>query len=198
MRGASAAGKVLVLNLAARSSGEARNLNFELDRGHLYRVVAARAQTRAELLWRLSDTGLAAIVPADGGQIGNLKVWENMVLPNAWRGEVNYRDLEERARAVLADLDCTGERFAALCDSSPDALSRLELKIVAFVRAMLSEPEIVAYDCLFDGLTRSEIELALRFDRLFHRHFPFRTSIHVDLEFASLPDVHAREVFVLQ
>jgi hypothetical protein len=62
---------------------------------------------------------------------------------------------------------------------------------------MLVEPEIMVYDSLFEGLTRAEVEQVLAFDRVFHLYFPFRTSIWVDLELPMLPEVAARETFLI-
>ena len=128
-----------------------------------------------------------AIVAARGGLIGNLKVWENLVLPIAYRGEARLDELEARAESLFRELGVLRGRFAELCALLPDRLSEFERRLAAFVRAMLAEPEIMVYEGLFDGLTRAEIEKATDFDRLFRQHFPFRTAIYVDAEDPMLP-----------
>lgn len=188
----------LLVEVPERSPGTVRRLALELDCGRIYRVMVDSPSTRLALLTHLNTIVSAAVVPADGGLISNLRVWENMVLPRAWRNVASYAELEQRARAILGELGFKGETFSRLCASAPERLTRFELRLVAFVRAMLAEPEVIAYDCLFDGLTRAQIEQALAFDRVFHLHFPFRTSIYIDSDVSSLPEVGAHEVAALE
>jgi predicted ABC-type transport system involved in lysophospholipase L1 biosynthesis ATPase subunit len=173
-----------ILTLATGTS--AHSISLELDRGRAYRLVADDA-VRSDIIDQLARTGSAALVPADGGLIGNLKVWENLALPLAWQAKSSYAEIEARARAILEPFGFAGERFATLCRALPERLSRFEWRIVAFTRAMLIEPEVMIYDRLFEGLTQSQAEQARRLDAVFHLHFPFRTSIY--LESDTLPQL---------
>jgi predicted ABC-type transport system involved in lysophospholipase L1 biosynthesis ATPase subunit len=161
-------------------------LELELDRGRCYRVLVPETE-RSAVIEQLSRGGLAAVVPADGGFIGNLKVWENIALPLAWAGKTDHAVIEKRVRAMLDALGVSGERFSAICRALPERLSSLELRFVAFARAMLIEPEIMVYDRLFEGLTQLQMEQAHMLDAVFRRQFPFRTSMYLESEAPPLP-----------
>jgi predicted ABC-type transport system involved in lysophospholipase L1 biosynthesis ATPase subunit len=174
-----------------------RSLDLALNAGNRYRAIVSSPARKALLLRKLRDAAPVAIVAARGGLIGNLKVWENLVLPIAYRGEARLDELEARAERLFRELGILRGRFAELCALLPDRLSEFERRLAAFVRAMLAEPEIMVYEGLFDGLTRAEIEKAARFDQLFRLHFPFRTAIYVDAEDPRLPALSAYPTFNL-
>jgi predicted ABC-type transport system involved in lysophospholipase L1 biosynthesis ATPase subunit len=177
-------------------SGE-RRLDLALNAGQRYRAIVSRPALKAELVRKLGEAAPVAIVAARGGLVGNLKLWENLVLPIAYRGEARLDELEARAESLFRELGVLRGRFAELCALLPDRLSEFERRLAAFVRAMLAEPEIMVYDGLFDGLTRAETEKAAGFDRLFRLHFPFRTAIYVDAEDPMLPALSAYPAFHL-
>lgn len=187
----------LTLDIPQGTAGEACRIELELNSGQVYHVVARSAAFRRTLIDWLVDTKLAAIVQADGGLIANLKVWENLVLPAAYHGNVQYRELEERAASLFAEFGIAGAGFAKLCTILPDHLNRFERRLCAFVRAMLTEPQIMVYDSLFDGLTREETGKVLAFDRSFHGRFPLGTSLHLTTDLPTLPDLGAHRTFNL-
>ena len=186
----------VTLEITGASHGQ--RIELELNCGHVYHAIAGPTAFRQAVIERLVDTGLAAIVPADGGLIGNLKVWENLVLPAAYHGVAQNRELEERATRLFAEFGISGTSFEALCATLPDHLNRFERRLCAFVRAMLTEPQITVYDSLFDGLTREETGKVLAFDRSFHGRFPLGTSLHLTADLPTLPDLGAHCTFNLQ
>jgi len=109
-------------------------------------------------------------------------VWENIALPLAWQGKSDHAGIERRVRAIFDAFGIHGEPFSALCRALPERLSRLELRLVAFARAMLIEPEVMVYDRLFEGLSQAQMEQARTLDIVFRRQFPFRTSIYLEPE----------------
>ncbi len=177
--------------LVLDDEGRACSLDLALNAGRRYRAIVAKPALKAQLVRRLGEAAPLAIVAPRGGLVGNLKVWENLVLPIAYheneRGAAPLDEFEPRAEGLFRELGILRERFAELCALLPDRLTEFERRLTAFVRAMLAEPEIMLYDGLFDGLTRAEIETATRFDRLFRLHFPFRTALYVDAEDPMLP-----------
>jgi ABC-type transporter Mla maintaining outer membrane lipid asymmetry ATPase subunit MlaF len=187
----------VTLDIAEGMAGEVCRIELELNSGRVYHAIAHSAAAREAVIERLVDTGLAAIVPGDGGLIGNLKVWENLVLPAAYHGTPQYRELEERAARLFAESGVSGERFEQLCMMLPDHLSRFERRLCAFVRAMLTEPRIMVYDSLFDGLSREDTAKVLAFDRAFHGRFPLGTSLHLTADLPTLPDLGAHRSFNL-
>lgn len=194
---ASAAGIVPRVTLDVAEGGAVRRVELELNAGHVYHAVIGSTAVREALIERLVDTALAAIVPADGGLIGNLKVWENLALPAAYHGGARNRELEEGATRLFAEFGISGAGFEKLCTTLPDHLNRFERRLCAFVRAMLTEPQIMAYDSLFDGLTREETGKVLAFDRTFHARFPLGTSLHLTADLPTLPNLGAHRTFNL-
>jgi predicted ABC-type transport system involved in lysophospholipase L1 biosynthesis ATPase subunit len=183
--------------LILQDGSSERRLDLDFDAGQRYRAIVSRPSLKAQLMRKLGEAAPLAIVGARGGLIGNLKVWENLVLPIAYRGEARLDELETRAEKLFHELGVLRERFAALCALLPDRLSEFERRLAAFVRAMLAAPQIMVYDGLFDGLTRAEIEKAASFDRLFRLHFPRGTAIYVDAEDPMLPALSAYPTFHL-
>src|SRR4051812_45547592 len=149
-----------------------QHLDMVLYAGRRYRVIAPRPELKAELLRRLRSAAPVAVVAPRGGLIGNLKVWENLVLPASYGGGRDLGRLERRAESFFRALGVARDRFVELCNLLPERLTEFERRLVAFVRGLLAEPEIMLYDGLFDGLARPEVQKAARFDALYRRHFP--------------------------
>jgi len=191
------AARSLSLDIPEGPGGHAQHIELELDGGHVYHVVTARSAVRNALVERLVHAEGAAVVRADGGLIGNLKAWENLVLPATFHTEARVLELEANARRLFAEFGVSGAQFEQLCTRFPDDLNRYERRLFAFVRAMLTEPQIIVYDSLFDGLTREETGKVVRFDRQFHERFPLGTSLHVTVDLPTLPDLGARRTFQL-
>ncbi len=190
-------GREFSLALADKESGAPKRIALTLSEGFTYRAVVRSASQKRRLVASFAESELAAVVPPEGGFVGNLKVWENLVLPAAYHGEPNLEELDARAGSIFRHLRGYKRSGADLCAQLPVGLSHIELRRAAFVRAMLVEPEIMVYDSLFEGLRSFEVEQVLEFDRVFHLYFPFRTSVWVDLELPVLPDVAARETFLI-
>ena len=163
------------------SAGRQR-LEITLDRGRTYRLVVPDPAQRQAIVSQLEACGIAALVPASGRLIANLKVWENIVLPLAYRGAVPTHELESRAEGLFAELGYPPEQVRDLAARLPDQLGALERRLAAFVRAMLAEPEVLVLDSVADGLARSEAARALVLGAIYLRRFPFRTVVHIEPE----------------
>ena len=190
-----AAGTEQRLVLEIPDAAGARLIELELNAGRIYHAIVGSPAAGDTLIEQTVNTSIAAIVPADGGLIGNLKVWENLVLPAAYHAAPRYSELEQRAACIFAELGIGGERCESICRLLPDHLDRFERRLAAFVRAMLSEPEIIVYDSPFEGLSRAQIGEVLRFDGVYHRSFPLGTSLFVTPDLPHLPDMGAHRVF---
>lgn len=193
----STAGAVKRLTLDASDGAQTRRIEVDLDAGHVYHAIVESPTVRRTLIEQLVDTALAAIVPVDGGLIGNLKVWENLVLPSAYHRNAKSSELEPHATRLFAEFGITGAAFEALCTTLPDHLGRFERRLCAFVRALLTEPRIIVYDSLFEGLSRDETNMALSFDRTFRTRLPLGTSLHLTSDIPTLPELGARRTFKL-
>jgi phospholipid/cholesterol/gamma-HCH transport system ATP-binding protein len=173
---------------------------MRLHAGRRYRVIAARPEQKAGFLRRLREAAPFAVVAPRGGLIGNLKVWENLVLPVEYHGRAPLaplRVLEARAERLFRALGVAQERFVELCGLLPERLTEFERRLAAFVRGMLAEPEVMVYDGLFDGLARNEAQKAARFDPLYLRHFPFRTAVYLDTHDPMMPGLEAHPLIHL-
>ena len=191
------AARALSIDIPESHDGNSQHIELELDGGHLYHVVTARSAIRNAIVERLVDAEGAAVVRADGGLIGNLKAWENLVLPATYHTNARVLDLEANARHLFAEFGVSGADFERLCSRLPEELNRFERRLCAFVRAMLTEPQFVVYDSLFNGLTREETVKVVSFDRRFHERFTRGTSLHLTADLPTLPDLGARRTFHL-
>jgi len=187
----------LIATLVLDDGAGPQHLEFTLNAGQRYRAIVHRPKLKEQLLRKVGELAPAAVVAGRGGLVGNLKVWENLVLPAAYAGPVGFDELERRAEELFREFGILHWRFAELCALLPDRLSLFERRLVAFVRAMLAEPEIMVYDELFEGLARPEAKQAARFDRVFQRHFPFRTALYVDAEESAPHGAAAAATFLL-
>ena len=190
-------GREFSLSLPDKMGGEPKRIALTLSEGFTYRAVVRSASQQRRLVASFAESELAAVVPPEGGFVGNLKVWENLVLPAAYHGEPNLEELDARAGSIFRRLRGYKRSGADLCAQHSVGLSHIELRCAAFVRAMLVEPEIMVYDSLFEGMRSLEVEQVVEFDRVFHLYFPFRTSIWVDLELPTLPEIAVRETFLI-
>jgi predicted ABC-type transport system involved in lysophospholipase L1 biosynthesis ATPase subunit len=188
------------------TKGPVRNLSFDLDRGATAKILFD-SEDRKNLLFGLlaglqrpetgrilffgedlfaheEDERLAlyrrvGVVPAHGGLISNLKAWENLLLP-AWY----HRGLtaEQAERPVAEILDQLGPGEAGLkqrMGELPGQLSLYERRVVALVRAMLMEPDILIYDFTFTGLERDAAQRLMKLTGEFHGRKAGRVSLYL-------------------
>lgn len=87
-------------------------------------------------------------VPASGGLISNLKMWENILLPSLYHHGMVSAAQEHQAEELL---DFFG--FSKNLMILPAALSLYEKRITAFVRAAIQNPSIMLYAGCFDGMS---------------------------------------------
>ncbi len=114
------------------------------------------------------------IVPADGGLVSNLKVWENITLPLMYHvGQVTAEE-ERTALAYLERLGYSG-RVMAL----PAHLTHHERRTVALVRMLMSQPRIMLYSNCIDGAPSAARNTFLQVAGEFHTAVEGRTSLYL-------------------
>lgn len=114
------------------------------------------------------------IVPAHGGLISNLKVWENITLPTVYhRGAVSPEE-EAAASAYLEQLGYRGNLMAL-----PAHLSLQEKRSVALVRTWLTQPDIVVYNHCYEDLPAQELATFSRLASEFHTTCSDRISLYL-------------------
>lgn len=190
--GATGGTRVLPLPLPWDRLGD--RLDIALDRGATYRLVCRTDEQERKIIESLGHCEGVAIVSQDGGLLNHLSLRENLLLPSAYHGD--------GAAAPLAALEFDAAEFLQACGlatapealagwlrGSPAMLGKLERRLAGFVRALLSRPEILVFENVFEGLTRDEVKRVVHWRRLFQRQFPFRTLMFVDLDFHGLPEL---------
>jgi ABC-type transporter Mla maintaining outer membrane lipid asymmetry ATPase subunit MlaF len=111
------------------------------------------------------------------GLITNLNAWENIALPAAYHGSPPLEEVARLAHEVLADFGVDSPAFLARI---PDEFGVLERKIAAFVRSLVSAPELMVFDALEDGLSYAECRHAARFETQYRVRQPQGTVLYVD------------------
>ena len=113
------------------------------------------------------------------GLITNLNAWENISLPAAYHGRPPLENVAQLAHEVLAAFGADPRSFLARV---PDELGTLERKIAAFVRQLVSAPELMIFDGLEEGLSRGECRQAAHFEPVYRAYQPTGTLLYVDIK----------------
>lgn len=111
------------------------------------------------------------------GLINNLNTWENISLPAAYHGTTPLEKVAQLAHDVIGAFGADADAILARV---PDELSMLERKIAAFVRLLVSVPELMMFDALEEGLSHSECKCAARFEAVYRAYQPDGTVLYVD------------------
>lgn len=165
-------------------------LDMMLDRGATYRVVCHDASQKNSLLETLEQRDGVTIVSQNGGLLNHLSMRENLCLPSIYRGKSESEaKLEQDTTDMLrhCGLEMAPNALTDWLNVSPSTLGKLERRLAGFVRALLSYPEILVFEGVFEGLTRLEAARALEWREIFHSYYPFRTVLFIDLDFQGLP-----------
>jgi len=134
-----------------------------------------------------------AIVPANGGLISNLKLWENLTLPLQYHRDGATPEEERRAQEYLETFGYHGNLMAL-----PAHLSHHEKRIVALARAFLCNPRIVVYCDCFEGVSLPHLPLMIRQTTGFHKARTDRVSIYVTTTTVLAPELAPDSILHLQ
>lgn len=111
------------------------------------------------------------------GLINNLNAWENISLPAAYHRTAPLEDVATLAHEVITAFGGEPGQFLS---SVPDELSMLDRKVAAFIRLLVSAPELMLFDALEEGLSHSECKRAARFETVYRAYQPAGTVLYVD------------------
>jgi ABC-type transporter Mla maintaining outer membrane lipid asymmetry ATPase subunit MlaF len=111
------------------------------------------------------------------GLMTNLNAWENISLPAAYHGTAPLEDVVTLAHEVITAFGAEPQVFLSRL---PDELSTLERKIAAFVRLLVSAPELMIFDALEDGLSHAECKRVASFEAVYRAYQPAGTVLYVD------------------
>lgn len=153
------------------------------DQGRVTLFAADTATlSRSELLELRRALG---VVTANGGLISNLKLWENIVLPQQFRSGAIA---EETAATISRYFEFFG--YSGSLMVLPGHLTAFERRMAAFIRAVITTPELMIYAGCFDTLTSDQRWLLLQQTQQYHQHRPSQLSIYISASTTALEDLH--------
>ena len=156
----------------------------------LSRPQAGRLSVLGEEVGALSEKALVAlrkslsVVFSSGGLVSNLKVWENLVLPLEYHFACTPSEIQEKGEAALRRVGYCGGMMEL-----PGHLSLCQKRQVGLARAMLSEPRLMIFDAMLDGLQDDEKACLTPAALEFHREQGGRTSLFITSNPESVRDI---------
>ncbi|MBI4684186.1 MAG: ATP-binding cassette domain-containing protein [Nitrospirae bacterium] len=136
------------------------------------------------------------IVPADGGLVSNLKVWENIMLPLMYHRNLSQQaihDVEEKMKNIMNKLDYDDE-----ITRLPGHLPIYKKRLAGLVRAMLMEPDIIIYNSVLEGLGSDIKEKVIKIINTFHTEKKGRVSLFISSDERLLNDIKADSIYMLK
>lgn len=166
------------------------HLSAETDKSHFVTAVL-KARSEADEALELFGQSAATLRPRERaelrrrvgavspivGLISNLNAWENISLPAAYHGAPPLEQVAQLAGEVLTTFGADAQQFFARL---PDELTTLERKITAFIRLLVSAPELLVLDALEEGLSHAECRQAAHFELIYRAYQPAGTVLYVD------------------
>lgn len=133
------------------------------------------------------------VVFENGGLISNLKVGENIMLPISYHSPERQYHLEQRMMELLEQ---TGydEDITIL----PGPLPLYKKRLAGLVRAMLTEPELIIYDSIFDGLSHDVRDRVRKIVSSFHSEKEGRASLFLASDEAAIKYIKPSRIHVLK
>lgn len=113
------------------------------------------------------------------GLVSSLNAWENISLPAAYHGRPQLEDVVKLAHEVLSAFGVEPQKFLSRL---PDELGMLERKIAAFIRVLVSTPELMIFDALEDGLSPVECRRIAQFESVYRACQPAGTLLYVEVK----------------
>lgn len=130
-------------------------------------------------------------VPEQGGLISNLKAWENLLLPAAYHRGLDAAAAETRVMALWREADPNRTDLREAMGKLPDRLTAFERRLVALIRAMLPQPDLLVYDFLSAGLEAGAGARLYALTERFHSEQPGRVSVYLCSDDAAAAALHA-------
>ena len=106
-----------------------------------------------------AQQGSIAWIPANGGLISNLKVWENITLPLWYHSKRQIMDTEKSIAYWLSALNLEEQDWEKFTASPVARLVPWERKLAGLLRGLILAPQILIIDAaLFDEIDASRTE----------------------------------------
>jgi ABC-type transporter Mla maintaining outer membrane lipid asymmetry ATPase subunit MlaF len=126
---------------------------------------------------RVALRARVGFVPAHGGLISNLNAWENIALPLGFHDPARLPRVPAEVAALLADI---GGTDPGLLEKLPEHLTLYEKRLVAYIRALLENPELLLVENLAAGLGPTKRKRAARFADAYHARCPGGAYVQID------------------
>jgi len=166
------------------------------DTGHVYMldedVYAMPPDERILLFRRLG------MVPENGGLISNLKTWENLILPSWYHGTRSPDEVESEVLGYFRETGFNNEQVKNLMRKRPDELTKYEKRLIAIIRAILMNPDILIYDSILTGLDREASGRLLTLVQEFHNKKTGRVSVYLCPEDAAAARIQTDQTVTLK
>jgi len=157
-----------------------------LGRGLSYSVAVRTPGELEAVLEQLLQLPASQVADNVGGLINNINILENIALPVLYHGLAPAVEIEQKILETFADCGLDGGKVEALCGKRPGELGAFDKRLAGFVRALLSQPQVLVYSRFFEGLTRTEITQASALNSVFRRRCPDGTAVYLML--SDMPD----------
>jgi ABC-type proline/glycine betaine transport system ATPase subunit len=109
--------------------------------------------------YRALDINSVGWVPEDGGLLGNLPAWENILLATQWHAPAALTSLETRVREWCKELGYDGGALSVLFSRQPALLSEEDRLLMGWLRQMMSRPQVVVMRA--DAIPRGRLSKTL-------------------------------------
>ncbi|MCE5194365.1 MAG: ATP-binding cassette domain-containing protein [Nitrospiraceae bacterium] len=136
---------------------------------------------------------MMGVVFENGGLISNLKVGENIMLPVSYHSPESHLYSEQKMMKLLEQAGYD-EEITIL----PGPLPLYKKRLAGLVRAMLTEPELIIYDSIFDGLSQNVREKVHNLVSSFHFEKEGRASLFLASDKTSLRDISPSKIHILK
>lgn len=114
------------------------------------------------------------VIPANGGMISNLKLWENITLPLHFTTGNIPPGTDDYVTNCFKKLGISFNLMAL-----PAHLSPHERRVAAFIRASLCQPRIMVYNYCFENISAAARSGFFAATSAFHSAAPERTSLYL-------------------
>jgi hypothetical protein len=167
-------------------------LSIPLDAGGIYRLRVQSSKEVDDVVSAIESIANVAVLPADGGVLNGLTVFENLDLPLHYGvAAIELADGQWQSDAYLAMRYCGMDenQLTALGNTVCADLSETHRWMVGLVRNVLRPPDLLVMDRTFSGLSRQHVDSRVAMQSVFHTFHPFRPALFIDVDSYELPQL---------
>ncbi len=126
-----------------------------------------------------------------GGLLSNLTVLDNIILPNLYHKKEVAEDVVDKVCELLSYLRVETSCFTEYLSRFSGTLPLHEKRVIGFIRAIITDPDLIIYDSIFEGFNTEIKNKLLSITEEFHSANSSRTSVYLDSNELSVIDIKA-------